>query len=93
MGLTDWFHDVTDALTSAAKNALETTRRLAEEAKRELDRALHEAEQIVDNVTARVRNRADEIQRDLEAAVPSFDGKLKEIIDEVVNPSRWLRSA
>ena len=83
MGLTDWFNDVTDALTSAAKNALETTRRLAEEAKRELDRALHEAEQIVDSVTAKVQDRADEIKRDLEAAVPSFDGKLQGIIDEI----------
>ncbi|KAL9045429.1 MAG: hypothetical protein Q9214_001521 [Letrouitia sp. 1 TL-2023] len=83
MGLTDWFDEVTDTLTSAAKAALETTRRLAEEAKRELDRRLHEAEQIVDNMTAKVRNTADEMKRDLEAAVPSFDGKLQEIIDDI----------
>ena len=83
MGLTDWFNDVTDALTKAAKIALETTRRLADEAKRELDRAFHEAEQIVDNVTAEVRNTADKIEHDLEAAVPSFDGKLQEIIKDI----------
>ncbi|MCJ1455275.1 hypothetical protein MMC28_005629 [Mycoblastus sanguinarius] len=83
MGLTDWFNDVTDTLTSDAKAALETTRRLAEEAERELDRGLHEAEQIVHNVTAKVRNTADEMKRDLEATVPSFDGKLQEIIDDI----------
>ena len=67
--------------------ALETTRRLADEAKRELDRAFHEAEQIVDNVTAKVRNTADEIKHDLEAAVPSFDGKLQEIIKDITEAS------
>lgn len=83
MGLTDWFNNVTDTLTNAAKAALETTRELAEEAKREFDRAFHEAEQIVDNVTAKVRNTTHEMERDLEATVPSFDGKLQEIIDDI----------
>lgn len=83
MGLTDWFNDVTDRLTRAAQAALETARRLAEEAKRELDRALHEAEQIVDNVTSKVQSTADGIKRDLEATVPSFEGKLQEIIEDI----------
>ena len=83
MGLTDWFNDVTETLTSAAKAALEATRRLAEEAEREFTRTLHEAEQIVDKVTAKVQNTADQMKRDLEATVPSFDGKLQEVIDDI----------
>ena len=84
MGLTDWFNDVVDTLSNAAKAALETTRRLAEEAKRELDRAINEAEQIVEKVTDGVQDTAGEMERDLKAMVPSFEGKLKEIIDDIV---------
>ena len=83
MGLTDWVNDVTHRLTSVAEAALETTRRAAEEVKRELDRAINEAGHIVNSVTAKVQNTADEMKRDLEAAVPSFDEKLQEILDDI----------
>ncbi|KAI9781107.1 MAG: hypothetical protein M1835_004359 [Candelina submexicana] len=83
MGLSDWFNEVTGTLTRTAQAALENARRLAEEAVRELNGTRHEAEQIVDKVTAKVQNTADEMKRDLEATVPSFDGKLQEIIDDI----------
>ena len=34
-------------------------------------------------MTAKVRSTADEMKRDLAATVPSFDGKLQEIIDDI----------
>ena len=83
MGLTDWFNDVTDALTSAAKTALETTGNLADKAKRELDRTFHEAEQIADRATADAGKEASGIESELIKAVPTFEGKLQDIINDI----------
>ena len=83
MGLTDYFQDVADTLTNASRIALQTTSRVAEEAQRELVMNNKEAGEIINSVTAAIQSAADEVKRDLEEKVPTFKGKLHEIINDI----------
>lgn len=83
MGLTDWFNDVTGSLTRAAKSIVDVTTTFVDEAKRELDEKNHAVEHTVSNLTAKLQISAHDMENDLKKMVPSFEGKLQEIIDEI----------
>ncbi|KAI9801966.1 MAG: hypothetical protein M1825_003021 [Sarcosagium campestre] len=85
MGLTDFFRDAAHKFTDAAKSAVDSVERLAQEAKREWERATHEAEQVVKRLTGGVSRTAEEIEIELRGIMPNFENKLAELNESIIN--------
>lgn len=79
----DWFQKADDFFTNVAKDGIKTMEGLGEEVKRGLDKAIHEPEQIFNDITARVEEKAHDIERFVKAAIPNFGGKLQEVINDI----------